>query len=161
MMSDVPMSDRDRKLLWGRGGNRCAICRRVLVAERTDSDPEAVVGDEARMAARSPGGRRYGECDRAQVDAYENRLLLCKVHHKIVDDHGHEVEPDRVVLVHGLRDGDLGAHPVGGGREYRLGVAAHLQREQPGEAADAAFSANGRSASTARSPASMSTPADA
>lgn len=80
------MVDKDRKILWGRSGNRCALCRRVLVAERTSADGEAVVGDEAHIAARSPGGPRYGECPPDVVDSCENLILLCRVDHKKVDD---------------------------------------------------------------------------
>ncbi|SDD57768.1 HNH endonuclease [Actinokineospora iranica] len=80
------ISEKSRKLLWGRSGNRCALCRRVLVADRTDTDAEAVVGDEAHIAARSPGGPRHGECDSDQVDDYTNLVLLCRVDHKKVDD---------------------------------------------------------------------------
>ncbi len=58
-------------------------------------------------------------------------------HDDVVDDHGDQVEPDRVVDVHPLRYGDLGAHAVGAGRQQR--PAVRRQRagvEQPGEAAD-------------------------
>jgi hypothetical protein len=82
----VSISDRDRKILWGRSGNRCALCRRILVAERTSGDDDAVVGDEAHIAAQSPGGPRYGECAPSAVNSYENLILLCKVDHKMVDD---------------------------------------------------------------------------
>jgi len=34
----MTITDHDRKLLWGRSGNRCAICRRLLVVERTEAD---------------------------------------------------------------------------------------------------------------------------
>ena len=47
---------------------------------------EAVVGDEAHIAARSLGGPRYGECPPGVVDSYENLILLCRVDHKKVDD---------------------------------------------------------------------------
>ncbi|MCE6995404.1 hypothetical protein LZG04_11375 [Saccharothrix sp. S26] len=80
------ISDKDRKILWARSGNRCALCRRVLVADRTMLDEEAIVGDEAHIAARSPGGPRYGECTPDMVDRYDNFILLCKVDHKKVDD---------------------------------------------------------------------------
>lgn len=80
------ISDKDRKILWGRSGNRCAMCRQALVAQRTAADDEAVVGDEAHIAARSPGGPRYGECPPHASDRYENLILLCRVHHKVVDD---------------------------------------------------------------------------
>ncbi|HZR54270.1 MAG TPA: tetratricopeptide repeat protein, partial [Streptosporangiaceae bacterium] len=82
----VSISGKDRKILWGRSGNRCALCRRVLVAKRTAADDDAVVGDEAHIAARSPGGPRCGECPADAVDSYENLILLCRVDHKRVDD---------------------------------------------------------------------------
>lgn len=82
----VTISDKDRKVLWARSGNRCALCRRPLVAERTQTDPEAIVGDEAHIAARSPGGPRYGEFPADLVDSYDNLVLLCRVDHKKVDD---------------------------------------------------------------------------
>jgi hypothetical protein len=82
----VSISGKDRKILWGRSGNRCALCRRILVAERTSADDDAVIGDEAHIAAQSPGGPRYGECAPSAVDSYENLILLCKSDHKKVDD---------------------------------------------------------------------------
>lgn len=82
----VSITDRDRKILWGRSGNRCALCRRPLVAERTPVDPEAVVGEEAHIAAQSSGGPRYGECPPDQVDTYDNFILLCRYDHKKIDD---------------------------------------------------------------------------
>jgi hypothetical protein len=82
----VAINNKDRKVLWARSGNRCALCRRPLVAERTDTDREAIVGDEAHIAARSPGGPRYGECPDGSIDTYDNLILLCKVDHKKVDD---------------------------------------------------------------------------
>lgn len=85
-MAPVGISDKDRKILWGRSGNRCAMCRRVLVAERTATDDEAVVGDEAHIAARSAGGPRHGDCPPSATDRYENLILLCRVDHKLVDD---------------------------------------------------------------------------
>jgi hypothetical protein len=83
----VSISDKDRKILWDRSGNRCALCHRhILVAERTSADDAAVVGDEAHIAAQSLGGPRYGECARGEIDSYENLILLCKTDHKRVDD---------------------------------------------------------------------------
>ncbi|MGH3366942.1 MAG: HNH endonuclease signature motif containing protein [Nocardioidaceae bacterium] len=92
----MTISDQHRKILWGRSGNLCAICKIALVTERTADDPESVVGDEAHIAARSPGGPRYGECDPAKVDTYENLILLCKVDHKIVDDQVWEFTTERL-----------------------------------------------------------------
>jgi hypothetical protein len=92
----VGLSDRDRKILWGRSGNRCAMCRVALVADRTASDSEAVVGDEAHIVARSPGGPRAGGLVEADLDAYDNMILLCRVHHKVIDDQTVEYDQERL-----------------------------------------------------------------
>jgi hypothetical protein len=49
------ISDRTRKILWGRSGNRCALCRRELVEEGTAVDAESVVGDECHIIGEKPG----------------------------------------------------------------------------------------------------------
>ena len=36
-------------------------------------------------------------------------------HHNVIDDHAHKVVTDGVVDVHGLRNGNLGPHTIGGG----------------------------------------------
>ncbi|WP_414939170.1 HNH endonuclease [Amycolatopsis sp. cmx-11-51] len=80
-------TDKTRKILWGRAGNRCADCRRELITHRTaDGDEEAIVGDEAHIEAKSPGGPRYGKGDPASLDHYDNLILLCRVDHKKIDD---------------------------------------------------------------------------
>lgn len=89
-------------------------------------------------------------------------------HHHDVVDHAHEVPPDGVVDVQGLGDGHLGAHSVRGRGQVRLAVGGELRDvEETCEPAHAAHHAgrvgglhNGAfMSSTARSPASTSTPA--
>ena len=92
----MTISDRDRKILWGNSGQRCAICRQRLVVDRGESDGESVVGDEAHIVARSPDGPRYRPMPPPEVDRYEYRILLCKVHHKVVDDQPREYPEERL-----------------------------------------------------------------
>jgi hypothetical protein len=92
----VSIGERDRKILWARSGNTCAICRASLVAEKTASDPAAIVGDEAHIVARSPRGPRGGLLDDSKLDTYENLILLCKVHHKVIDDQPCEYSKERL-----------------------------------------------------------------
>jgi hypothetical protein len=54
----MAISGKTRKILWGRSGNRCAICRRELVMDATDLDDESVTGDECHIVARKPIGTR-------------------------------------------------------------------------------------------------------
>ena len=92
----MTISDHDRKILWGRSGSRCALCRTPLVAAKTTTDPEAIVGDKCHIVARARGGPRAGDLPDGQNDAYDNLILLCKVHHKAVDGQPIEYPIDRL-----------------------------------------------------------------
>ncbi|GAB2636421.1 HNH endonuclease [Nocardia goodfellowii] len=82
----MTIEDRDRKILWARAHNSCAICKATLILDGSHGDRESVVGDEAHIVARSSGGPRAGLLASADLDRYDNLILLCKVHHKQVDD---------------------------------------------------------------------------
>lgn len=84
----MAITDHDRKLLWGRSGNRCALCWTLLTVSATDADRDAIVGQECHIIPRSPRGPR-GDGETAGSDAYENVILLCSVHHTQVDEQRH------------------------------------------------------------------------
>ncbi|MDQ1439369.1 MAG: hypothetical protein QOK43_2998 [Acidimicrobiaceae bacterium] len=68
----------------GRAGSRCAICN----SELTHLDGlDSIVGDEAHIRSRKPSGPRHEpDYPVEMVDTYANLILLCKAHHKLVDD---------------------------------------------------------------------------
>jgi hypothetical protein len=77
------------KMLWGRAANRCAFpdCRRELVMDASQPDDESLIGDACHIVAQSPTGPRGDSpLTPEQRDKYDNLILLCKVHHKLVDD---------------------------------------------------------------------------
>lgn len=78
------LSDIDRKMLWGRAGSRCAICN----VELTQLDGhDVIVGDEAHIRSKVVSGPRHDpDYPAPEVDSYANRILLCKAHHKLIDD---------------------------------------------------------------------------
>lgn len=83
----MAISDKNRKLLWGRSGNRCAICKQELMVSATDKDSEAVVGDECHIISPELNGPRHDPTYPAEkLHSYENLMLLCRVHHKMIDD---------------------------------------------------------------------------
>src|SRR5450631_514257 len=51
--------------------------------------------------------------DLAAGDVVGHEERFGATHHEVIDDHGDEVDPDRVVLVHRLCDGDFGPDTVG------------------------------------------------
>jgi hypothetical protein len=54
----LAITERTRKILWGRSGNLCAYCRRVLVDDGTDLSDEPMVGDECHLIGEKPGAAR-------------------------------------------------------------------------------------------------------
>ena len=53
----------------------------------TPAADESIVGDECHIVSAAPGGPRHDSAfPRRSLDDYTNLLLLCKVHHKQIDD---------------------------------------------------------------------------
>jgi hypothetical protein len=91
----MPISDKSRKILWGRSGNRCAICRHELVVDATDFDADSVVGEECHIISGKGQGPRYDPAlPSERIDEPDNLILLCRVHHKMVDDQCETYTPD-------------------------------------------------------------------
>lgn len=83
------ISLKTHKMLWGRSGNRCALptCRKNLVEDETQTDDASIVGDEAHIVAREEDGPRgKSPLTPEERDKYDNLILMCKVHHKMIDD---------------------------------------------------------------------------
>jgi hypothetical protein len=79
-----------RVALWGRAGGRCCWqeCRRPLTYRPNETADPSLVGDVCHIRSKTPDGPRYDpDYPVDLLDAYDNVLLLCKIHHKIIDDH--------------------------------------------------------------------------
>ena len=80
------ISDKTRKLLWGRAGNRCAVCQRALIMPGGPNADPSVVGDECHIVSSAPNGPRYNPEFVGDPNDCTNLILLCKTDHKRVDD---------------------------------------------------------------------------
>ena len=81
----MPVTPKTRRILWVKAGGRCSICHEQLATDAMDDDDDpSVFGEECHIVAQSPGGPRAA--DIADVDGYDNLILLCRKHHKQVDD---------------------------------------------------------------------------
>ncbi|KAA3614001.1 MAG: HNH endonuclease [Calditrichaeota bacterium] len=93
----MPITDKTRKLLWGRSGNRCAICQKELIVDATKGDDESIVGEECHIISKKKNGPRYKPQDEdSYIDSYENLILLCRIHHKQIDDQQSEYTEDKI-----------------------------------------------------------------
>jgi len=82
----MAITDRTRKLLWARSGNRCAICKSFLVVEGENEGETALLGQECHLVARSPVGPR-GDGERpVEIDGCDNLILLCANDHRLIDE---------------------------------------------------------------------------
>ncbi len=76
------MRVKDIKLLWGRSGNRCAICK----IELTPDGETDTIGEIAHIVGRSPDGPRGdGSLPLSERDDFSNLILLCPNHHSEID----------------------------------------------------------------------------
>lgn len=83
------ISLKTHKMLWGRAANRCVFpdCKRELVMDGTETDDASLIGEECHIIARSPEGPRGNiSFPKDKIDKYDNLILMCRIHHKIIDD---------------------------------------------------------------------------
>ena len=83
------ITDKTRKMLWGRSGGICAICKKQLLEGEEDSEDPSILGQECHIVGeensiRSPRG--IHPMPLAERNLYSNLVLLCRDHHKIIDD---------------------------------------------------------------------------
>ena len=95
----MAISLKTRKMLWGRAANRCAFpsCPLELVIDETETDDESLIGEECHIVARSSDGPRGDSpLTPEQRDKYGNLILMCAVHHKVIDDQSGEYTVERL-----------------------------------------------------------------
>ncbi len=132
----MAISDRTRKLLWGHSGNRCAICNTELIMNATDKDDEAIVGDECHIVAReNDGPRGDSPLDIVERDKYPNLLLLCRIHHKLIDDQPNTFPVEKLQLIKALHEKRVReALSTVGTRKQRADTVLVAQRIETGQA---------------------------
>jgi hypothetical protein len=95
----MEISLKTHKMIWGRAAARCSLpdCRRKLALDATEKDGHSLIGEICHIVADSedgPRGRSSLTVD--ERSAYDNLLLLCRNHHKEIDDHHNTWSVDRL-----------------------------------------------------------------
>ncbi|MFZ2444876.1 MAG: HNH endonuclease [Syntrophobacteraceae bacterium] len=106
------ISLKTHKILWGRSGNMCAICKNELILDSVDpNDDPSITGDEAHIIARKEAFTRgdYDALTPEQRDHYSNLILLCKIHHKQVDDQPAHYTVERLREIKSSHEGEVKA----------------------------------------------------
>lgn len=94
----MSISDRDRKILWAKAGNRCSKCKQPLVqpGDAEDSTDHAVVGEECDVISPKLDGPRGHLAIVGDLDGYGNLILLCPSDHTIIDQLPKDWPPSRL-----------------------------------------------------------------
>jgi hypothetical protein len=83
----MPPSDKIKRIIWTRAGGRCTLCREVLCVAGASPEVSHLIGDVAHIVAEEVDGPRgQSELTLDQRNLEPNLLLLCKPHHKQIDD---------------------------------------------------------------------------
>lgn len=92
-------SAKDLRILFQQSGNRCAFpgCPRILTDPGTEFDDPVIQSDVAHIVAQSPNGPRGDySLSLEDRDKYDNLILLCPEHHRLIDDQFHTYTVERV-----------------------------------------------------------------
>lgn len=96
-IGDMAIGGPARKVLWARSGNLCAYpeCNQLLTHDLHDEESETLkasgipLGEEAHIISGRPDGPRYDpNYPMENADTYENLILLCPTHHRLIDKKG-------------------------------------------------------------------------
>jgi predicted restriction endonuclease len=85
----MSLSIRDKKFLWTRAGNCCSyryeaeICNEELAILKDRK--KVLIGEECHIVGKDSTKPRYID-DFPERETYDNRILLCRNHHKMIDD---------------------------------------------------------------------------
>jgi hypothetical protein len=124
----MTITDRDRKILWGRAGNRCSKCRAELIhsGDRAQARSEAVIGEECHIVSPRPGGPRARPgLDGSYLDSYDNLVLMCASDHSFIDQLVDDYPEDDLKLMKADHEAWVAA-TLG-----RASVPLRIRRRQP------------------------------
>jgi hypothetical protein len=95
----MSIKGKDIKILWGRSGNRCAICRTQLTQDAAAVSAAFTLGEQAHIVgekADAPRGMSPLSAD--ERDSYHNLILLCPNHHTEIDKNESDWPVERLHL---------------------------------------------------------------
>lgn len=84
----MAVSPKTKIQVWGESAARCAHCKEQLIYSEDSGLHESLVGEVCHIFAQGKNGPRANpNLSVEELDSANNLLLLCRKHHKYVDDH--------------------------------------------------------------------------
>ena len=91
----MAVSSTTQKLVWGIFAARCAMCCRKVVWESV-SGGRSLTGEIAHIVGAKATAARGDVAFSGELDGTDNLMLLCREHHKIIDDNPAEYTVERL-----------------------------------------------------------------
>lgn len=94
------IKQKDIKILWGRSGNRCAICKTQLTQDKSAVTSSFTFGEQAHIVGDKLGSARsISPLTDEQRDSYHNLVLLCPTHHTEIDNNEDDWPVERLYQI--------------------------------------------------------------
>ena len=82
----MSIGQKNIKLLWGRSGNRCAVCKTELTQNAAVVSAAFTLGEQAHIVGeKEDAPRGKSQLNQQERDSYHNLILLCPNDHTIID----------------------------------------------------------------------------
>lgn len=82
----MSISEKSYKIIWGQFSARCCLCQKEVI-HLTNGGTTSLVGEVAHIVGeRENAARGRSNLSSEERDDPDNLMLLCREHHKIVDD---------------------------------------------------------------------------
>ena len=96
----MAINQKDIKLLWGRSGNRCAICKTELTQDKESVSAAYTLGEQAHIVGeKESAARGKSTLSLDERNSYHNLILLCPNHHTEIDDKEDDWPVEKLHLV--------------------------------------------------------------
>lgn len=83
----MSITEKIKRIVWGKSAARCAICKIDLLEETHNNDNYHLLGEVAHIVAEQRNGPRGNiEMTLEERNSESNLILLCLKHHKVIDD---------------------------------------------------------------------------
>jgi len=96
----MAIPQKDLKLLWGRTGNRCAICQHRLSEDKNSVNESFLLGEQAHIVSEElEGPRGKSPLSAEERNSYPNLILLCPICHTKIDKNIDDFPTERVHML--------------------------------------------------------------
>lgn len=96
----MPVLEKIKKVIWSKAAAKCSICREDLLINDEAEELTYLVGEVAHIVAeKEDGPRGKSDLDLSARNSERNLLLLCLMHHKVIDDNPSYYSVDRLLEI--------------------------------------------------------------